>query len=204
MVDGGALVAASKLVRSGRLSQLASAWAEVDWDNDGLPAVTLAEPSCKADALEELVADMGGAQLVVFAESRQLVDLCAARLGRRGVDHCLVTGAVAGPDRAAAIDAFQAGRRQVILLTFGAGAEGITLTAAPTVAFLQRAWSSTKNLQAEDRIHRPGAERWPSVHVVDLVTRGTIDERRLALVAEKGDVLEDLLQDEATLRRLLG
>lgn len=197
MLDEGALVASHPLQRLTRLIQFASAHATLDEGGN----LSLAEPSATLDDLELVVEEMGGRAVVIAAESRQLIELAALRLQKSGVSHGLITGAVAPADRQVTIDRFQAGDLQVVLLTMGAGGEGITLTAADTIVFLQRSFSSVKNVQTEDRIHRIGQRE--AVTVIDIVAVDTVQERVLDVMLQKGARLEEVARDAETLRTWL-
>ena len=199
-LDGGLAVALNPLTVHARLSQLASSWAEVDEEGN----VSMALPSNKVDALVELAEEMAGRPFVVFAESRQLIDLADAALEKVGLRVGRVTGAEGAMERESHVQAFQAGDRDVMLCTFGAGSEGITLTRADTIVFMQRAWSSIQNQQAEDRVHRRGSERHERVHVIELRSLGTVDERRAEAWGEKADRQQEVLRDDEVVRRLLG
>lgn len=197
-LKSGVLIADNPLMKVLRLVQLASAYGDVDAGGN----LTLTEPSCKIDALVEfLEEEMAGDSLVVFAESVQLLRLVAARLDKLGVGWAAVTGDVVGEARQASIDAFQSGEKQVILCSYGAGSEGITLTRASTVARLQRSWSLIKNAQSEDRVHRAGQTR--DVTVVDFIAHDTVESRVRAAVENKEARLEELVRDEATLKAWL-
>jgi len=198
-VNGGTLVAANALTATLRLRQLASAYGAIQTTGGtGDPLalaeqqVRLEEPSSKLDVLEEVLAELGERQAVIFAESSQLIDLAAARVGERGVR---ITGAVPEGERATNISAFQDGKVQYILVTTGAGGEGITLTAADTAIFLQRPWSAVQNAQAEDRLHRVGQEA-QSVTYIDLVTTDTVEERVFDALRKKEARLQDVVRDE--------
>jgi SNF2 family DNA or RNA helicase len=203
-IDGGTLVAENSLVASLRLRQLASSFGEVtstiNWKSDSNPdammdaietQVKLTEPSSKLDELEVALAELGDRQVVIYAESEQLIRLAAARLpeGTFG----LVTGAVAIPDRDKAVEAFQAGQLRSMLIN-AAGGEGITLTAADVMIFLQRPWSSIKNKQAEDRIHRIG-QTGQSVTYIDLVAVDTVEEAVFEALERKWQRLQNVVQD---------
>ncbi len=137
-LKGGDVVAATNgLVRMTRLSQFASAFAEVDEEGK----VKLAEPSNKLTALMEILDEAEGEQVVVFAESRQLIELAAIKLDKAKISFGEIHGNVPPEVRQLNIDAFQAGDLRVMLVTMGAGGEGITLTAARIAVFLQRSWS---------------------------------------------------------------
>jgi SNF2 family DNA or RNA helicase len=209
-VEGGSLVATNGLTAALRLRQLASAYGEVisvtDWAGLSLDdpeqlhdavdkQVRLSEPSSKLDVLEEVLDELGEQQAVIFAESRQLIELAAARLEARGAQFGLITGAVGAEERATTVARFQEGDLQYILATVAAGGEGITLTAASTAIFLQRPWSAVLNAQAEDRLHRIG-QKAASVTYIDLVTKDTIEESVFEALRVKAQRLQDVVRDE--------
>lgn len=190
-LEGGIIAATNPLTHMTRLSQFSCAFAEVDEDNN----VSLKDPSNKVDALVEILEEAEGEQVVVFAESRQLIELAATKLEKVGIRFGLVTGAIHPQERQDNIDAFQNGQLRVMLVTLGAGGEGITLTAARIAVFLQRSWSMVKNKQAEDRIHRPGQEG-NVVEIIDIVTPNTIEEYRALKLADKEDRLQEVVRDD--------
>jgi SNF2 family DNA or RNA helicase len=192
-LDGGTGMALSQLTLATRLTQMASAFGEINEDGD----LRLCAPSSKIDELVELLAEMGEEPLVVFAQSRQLIGLAATRLEREGISYSQIVGGQSEDERTKGEQDFTEGRVRVILLTMGAGAEALSLTRASTVCFLQRSWSLVQNLQAENRNHRPGQEN--KVVIVDLVTPGTIEEAQQEAIRAKGERLEEIVQD----RRLL-
>jgi SNF2 family DNA or RNA helicase len=194
------LVAPDPLVQLTRLTQFASASAEVDEAG----RVRLTAPSAKVDDLVELLAELGDEPLVVAAESRQLIELAAERLRRERVSHGLVTGAVAPVDRATSVRRFQDGGIRVILLTLAAGSEGLTLTRASRMLFMQVSYSPMVNHQAEGRIRRFGSEIHDSIQYIQQLAPGTVEERREAVIAGKEGRVEELWRDREVLLRLLG
>lgn len=197
---GDLLVAPNPLAQLMRLNQLASASASVT--EDGI--VTLESPSPKVDDLVDLLEEMGDEPLVVAAVSRQLIELAAERLTKLNIPHGLVTGAQSGYERGQAVTRFQDGRDRVILLTLGAGAEGLTLTRASRMLFMQESYSEVQNAQARDRVHRIGSEIHAAVQIIVQITPGTVEETRREIVTTKAMRMEEVVRDEETLRRLLG
>lgn len=161
------------------------------------PSWTVAE---LLEVLEERPLD----QVVVFSSSRQLVGLAAEALAEAGVTYTEVVGGQSQKDRDRAISTFQAGGARVILVVTGAGGVGITLTAANTAVFLSRPWSLVEALQAEDRLHRIGAEVHESITIVDIVSKGTVDQAIRARLVEKAEQLGDVLKDPRVAREVLG
>lgn len=194
------LVAKTTIEQFTRLLQFAAAAAEIDENGK----VRLTGASSKVDDLVDLLGELGERPLVVAAESRQLIELAAERLRRERVSHGLVTGALSPYERAENVRRFQAGHLRAMLLTLGAGAEGITLTRADTMLFMQRSPRPLLNSQGEDRIYRIGSEIHEGIQIIEQVTPGTVEERRREQLEAKGIRIEDVLQDEAALRRLLG
>lgn len=199
-LEGGVMVAASPLVQLTRLLQFASSSATI---NDA-GEVKLALPSSKVDDLVDYLEELGEEPLVVTAESKQLINLAARRLSDIRISFGLVTGDQSPVERQRAVKRFQEGSDRVILMTLGAGAEGLTLTRASRILFMQRSWSMIRNKQAEDRIHRIGAEGHQVIQVIEQITPDTVEERRLSVLAEKDERAEEVLRDRIVLARLLG
>lgn len=195
------LVAANPLSQLIRLNQFAAAHAEVDEEGQ----MTLTSPSAKVDDLVDLLEEMGPDEpLVVAAVSRQLIELAAEKLKKLNIPFGLITGAQSQYERDQAVQRFQNGHIRVVMLTLGAGAEGITLTRSRTMLFMQTSYSEVQNQQARDRVHRIGSERHDAIRIIEQVTPGTIEERRQELLATKQMRMEEVIRDRETLAKLLG
>jgi len=193
------LTGANPLVKNMRLMQLASAMLEPTDGGDW----RLIEPSSKLDMMDELVEDMEGEPLVVFAMSRQLIELASARLTKHKIDHRLITGSIPQHQRVSNIDDFQSGKVPVMLATMGAGGVGITLTAAHTMLRLQRDWSAVNNSQCEDRIHRIGSEVHDQVTIIDAITPDTVEVHQLDALAGKAANLQEIVRDKQQLAAII-
>jgi SNF2 family DNA or RNA helicase len=177
-----------------RLQQFAVAYARtrsVVKSGEVLEQVVLDEPSTKLDAVMDIIGATN-AQIVVFGQSKQAINLLAARLVKAKIPHGVLTGDTKQADRDLAIQQFQAGKLRVFLSTIKAGGVGITLTAATICVFLDRAWSPSQNKQAEDRLHRLGQKN--AVHIITLVARDTIDRSRNDKIDLKWTWLKQILE----------
>jgi SNF2 family DNA or RNA helicase len=200
-LDQGLLVVTDPLVLVNRLRYVASAMPVL---SEGGEITELTTPSNKIEALLDIVEQMpDGDPVVVFAESRKLVELAGRELEARGLRCGYITGAVSSQLRAVTVEEFQAGKLDAVLCTTGAGAEGITLTRADTMVFLQRSWSNVANRQAEDRIHRIGASG-EFARIYYLMSSGTVDEAVEAAAARKEGWLQEVVRDRDRLRALIG
>lgn len=192
-VNDDFLIANDPLSLLTRLSQAASATPVVE----DLEVIALDEPSNKIKAVQEILGEMEEhRQLVVFAQSRKLIELLSAKLTAKGQDHIQVTGAVDPGRRDIDIQRFQKGEVRVALATLSAGGTGIDLYAADTAVFMQRGYSYGDSLQAEARIYRNGQEA-ERVHIIDLVSTGTVDEAVIEALQSKGEMAEQILRDKA-------
>jgi hypothetical protein len=147
-----------------------------------------------------------GEPLVVFARHREVQHAVTARFPR--ALHLL--GEDTLDKREAAIAAFQeTGGPQLIVCATRVAAQGITLTRASNVAFLELEWTPAMHDQAEDRCHRIGQR--DAVTAWYLLAADTIDETMARLIQSKratvaavtdGRVLEADGLVEAVIREL--
>ena len=130
-----------------------------------------------------------GEPLVVFAEH---VAMQRAML-ERFPDAVHILGADSSHERQRAVDAFQCeDGPQLIVCSMRAASQGITLTRASNVAFLELDWTPARHDQAEDRLHRIGQDS--AVTAWYLLAPDTIDET-MAQVLERKRSLIDAVTD---------
>lgn len=151
------------------------------------------DPSSKLDACMDLIRNTDRS-VVVFTQFKDVVYNLQARLNKDKTTWCAITGDVAKPERDRAVEMFQARQRQVFIGTIGAAREGISLTAASTEIFIDRAWSPSWNRQAEDRCHRIGQS--DGVQIYDIIARNTIDLGRHQTIQQKWIWLQKLFGDK--------
>ncbi len=209
-VEGGTLTAPNVLQRTLRLLQLASAYGEMEfYENPKKPGeildrFKLSAPSSKIDAFMEDLPDFAGQSVIVFAVSKQLINLLSDRLTKAKIKHGLITGDQTELERDNAITNFQSGYTSLILCTIQAGGVGITLSRAGVMAFLQRSWSQVDQIQAENRAQRPGAEEYNDTIVkIDYVCPGSVEESVIKRLAGKGENLENIVRDRDAIRKML-
>ncbi len=206
--DGNMLVTTSPLVRMTRLLQFASSYAEIEYEwnerrQENDEHVKLIDPSCKISAFLDDLDDFGDDSIVVFAVSKQLINMLSEKLEKKGIEHGMITGDQNTDQRQHHMDRFQRGETKLMLCTIAAGGTGITLTKARVAVFLQRSWSMIDNIQAEARVHRIGSEQHESVAIIDYITAGTVEETVIGAVEQKSERLEEILRDRELLKRTI-
>ena len=140
--------------------------------------------------------DNTGGPIVVFCHHKDVLNgilehLTASKDYKR-LKVGRIDGSVKAQNRQQLVEDFQAGRLDVMLCNTMAAKEGITLTAADTVLFVEREWVPTDEEQAEDRVYRIGQES-QSVHAVYLSVSNTIDEHFDRVVEGKRQVVKAVL-----------
>jgi SWI/SNF-related matrix-associated actin-dependent regulator 1 of chromatin subfamily A len=139
--------------------------------------------------------EITGKQLVVFAHHTDVLR-DTANLLRQDKNHKWriggITGDMPAEKRQQNVEAFQNGQLDVILCSTVAAKEGITLTNADTVLFIEREWTPAWEEQAEDRVNRIGQES-QSVQAVFLSVANTIDEKFNHVVENKRAVIQAVL-----------
>jgi SNF2 family DNA or RNA helicase len=128
----------------------------------------------KVAAVVALVAGLmaQGESVVVFTGFVSTARALAAALTWEGQDPLALTGGVPPRQRQSLVDAFQEGRRPVLIATFGTGGLGFTLHRARHVVLVERPWTPGEAEQAEDRCHRIGmgsslTSHWMQLGVAD-------------------------------------
>jgi superfamily II DNA or RNA helicase len=125
-----------------------------------------------------------GEPLVVFARHIEVQQAVLARFPDAA--HLLGKDSIAARD--AAVSAFQSERGpQLLVGATRVAAQGITLTRASNVAFLELEWTPAMHDQAEDRCHRIGQR--DAVTAWYLLAADTIDETMAALIQRKRGIV---------------
>jgi SWI/SNF-related matrix-associated actin-dependent regulator of chromatin subfamily A-like protein 1 len=127
-----------------------------------------------------------GERLVVFARHREIQRAVVERF-----PHALhILGEDTHVARDASLSAFQEADRsdnQLIVCSIEVAGQGLTLTQASNVAFLELDWTPAKHDQAEDRCHRIGQQ--DAVNAWYLLAAGTIDETMATLLERKRAII---------------
>lgn len=208
---GELVIAQNPAVKTLRMVQYSSACVDMKPGDDFEFRARLTDPSNKLDALMDDLPDLieAGESVVVFAVSRQLIEMAEKRLQNRPlsqggpIPYAVIKGNQTTTFRQSQIDAFQDGKVPVILVVLAAGGVGLTLTTGRIAVFLQRSWSFVENSQAEGRVHRIGSEQHEAIQIIDYLSRGTVDETVVAVAEGKAVKLEEIVKDREAIQRLL-
>lgn len=127
--------------------------------------------------------DDPASKVIIFSGYRGMLPLLADALP--GIGHVRYHGEMSTTQKTASQTRFQEDPSVRLLLSTHAGAYGLDLPAANLLVNYDSAWSHGRQSQI-DRRHVRASSRHAVVAVADVVTQGTVEERKLAVSQRKG------------------
>ena len=153
-----------------------------------------AETSAKLEQLMELVADSlaSGHKVLVFSQFVQMLAIIRRCFDAEGLAYCYMDGQT--KDRMAVVREFEeSAHKRVFLISLKTGGTGLNLTSADTVILYDPWWNPMVENQAIDRVHRIGQTN--KVQVFRLISKGTVEEKILALQQSKLAMFEAVISE---------
>lgn len=152
----------------------------------GLPSLDAGatKGSGKLEVLEQILVGRGHPSLVL-AYYKNTAAAIARMCEQVGLRYATLGSASSKKQRLDTVRRFQAGDFDVLIGSIEVVAEGLTLTKADTVIFVERHWRPSRNEQAMRRVHRIGQDR--PVTCIELRTPKSLDLGMTALLEGKSD-----------------
>ena len=133
-----------------------------------------------------------GHRVLIFSQFTSFLARLGQQLDQRDIDYAYLDGSTR--NRGDAVDQFRSGDAPVFLISLRAGGFGLTLTEADYVFLLDPWWNPAVEAQAVDRAHRIGQDK--NVMVYRMVSKGSIEEKVLALQQQKVEMFAALTEDD--------
>ncbi|MCC7257949.1 MAG: DEAD/DEAH box helicase [Gammaproteobacteria bacterium] len=152
--------------------------------------------SAKLDCLLELASEIieEGHSMLVFSQFTTMLDIIGLALTRAKLPWRMITGETRIADRTRLVKEFQdSPQPELFLLSLKAAGTGLTLTKADYVIIYDPWWNPAVERQAIDRTHRIGQDK--PVMAYRLAVSGTVEEKILALQAEKAELFAQVMAD---------
>jgi hypothetical protein len=174
-IEGRSIEAASPLIATGKLAQLANGFLYDEGADDPVPVHSL-----KIDWLRELVESLDGEPLLIAYEF--IEDLRAIRRAFGEVP--ALGGLTSAHEASQLIAAWNEGKLPLLAFHPASAGHGLNLQhGGSRMAWLSPSWSAELTEQAIARIYRPGQTGHVTVHVC--VAAGTVDEMKRDRVINK-------------------
>ncbi|WP_281615109.1 DEAD/DEAH box helicase [Flammeovirga sp. SubArs3] len=142
----------------------------------------------------------GGHRALIFSQFVGFLHIIKDALDKEGISYQYLDGSTTLSNRKKGIEAFQNGEGDVFLISLKAGGTGLNLTAADYVIHMDPWWNPAVEDQATDRAHRIGQTR--PVTVYRMITKDSIEEKMIALHADKRELADDLLSGTSKASKL--
>lgn len=165
------------------------------------PALFIPEYDGSAGKLEQVkdlvtAARENGRRVLLFSQFTGMLDIIKGELGKLGFESFYLRGSTPPKERLAMVDAFNAGEKDVFLISLKAGGTGLNLTGADTVILYDLWWNPAVEEQAAGRAHRIGQRK--VVEVWRMIAEGTIEERMDLLQQDKRELFQKVIQGNET------
>ena len=143
----------------------------------------------KSKWLIEYIKENKNMPLIIFSQFTSYLKLLKEDFTKANIKSEMIIGEISKDNRTRAINNFQNGKANVILINIKAGGVGITLDRAETTIFVDRSFLPSDNEQAEARMSltakNAGNENAKIKEVIDLVAEDSIDERVHKLINKR-------------------
>ena len=159
---------------------------------EGLAEIMREAGMRKVSAASEFIDDLlqAGDPVVVFAHHKDVV----AELEKLLMAHkpVIVVGDTSRAKRDMAIADFQSGKTKLIIGNIAAMSEGVDLSAADTIVFVECTWSTSALEQASSRVENINKSGIPPVIYI-LTIRASLDHTVLAKVLKKLNIVNQII-----------
>ncbi|MFT4145960.1 MAG: DEAD/DEAH box helicase, partial [Mobilitalea sp.] len=152
--------------------------------------------SGKLDLLMEVIPEAitNDHRILVFSQFTSMLRLIENELKDLDISYFYLEGSTATEDRNDYVKRFNAGEGKVFLISLKAGGTGLNLTGADTVIHYDPWWNPAVEDQATDRAYRIGQQN--KVHVMKLITKGTIEEKIYKLQRKKKELSDSIISSK--------
>ena len=161
------------------------------------PSMFLENYEGRSGKMDELIESVqtfreNGKRMLIFSQFTSMHSLIMKELDDLGIDYFYLDGKTKAEDRVLMSERFNAGEKDVFLISLRAGGTGLNLTGADTVILFDLWWNPAVEDQAAGRAHRFGQKE--VVQVIRFITEGTIEEKIYELQQKKRELVSQIIQ----------
>ena len=150
-----------------------------------------------------------GHRVLLFSQFTRMLDIIKSELEKTPIftpdgkiaEYFYLTGATKSKERMEMTEMFNAGERELFLISLKAGGVGLNLTGANVVIHYDPWWNPSIMDQASDRAHRYGQKS--NVQVFNLVAKNSIEEKIMDLQDKKRDLIDSIITEGGSFLNLL-
>jgi SNF2 family DNA or RNA helicase len=152
--------------------------------------------SGKLDLLMEIISEgiANDHRILVFSQFTSMLKIIEDSLKDLELSYFYLEGNTPTATRNDYVKRFNSGEGKVFLISLKAGGTGLNLTGADTVIHYDPWWNPAVEDQATDRAYRIGQKN--KVHVMKLITKGTIEEKIYKLQKKKRKLSDSIMNSK--------
>lgn len=133
--------------------------------------VGLKEKSAYFEILEDLLEDLNGQQVIIFAHFHITIDLLRAFIAGKNKTFCELHGRIADKNKREAVVGFKAGKYEILIANAKSAGVGLDFQHCNNVIFFELDYEVDSFWQGQDRVHRPGQTK--AVNIFVFVAKNT-------------------------------
>ena len=155
--------------------------------------------SGKFELLQEIIENAieGNHRILLFSQFTSMLAMIKEMLDGLDISYYYLDGSTPIEERGDMVNNFNSGNTDVFLISLKAGGTGLNLTGADMVIHFDPWWNPAVEQQATDRAYRIGQQN--VVHVMKLITKGTIEEKISKLQDKKRELIDGVIKPGETL-----
>jgi superfamily II DNA or RNA helicase len=152
--------------------------------------------SGKLDLLMEVIPEAiaNDHRILVFSQFTSMLRIVEEELIDMNIPYFYLEGSTPTEERNESVKRFNNGEGKVFLISLKAGGTGLNLIGADTVIHYDPWWNPAVEEQATDRVYRIGQQN--KVHVMKLITKGTIEEKIFKLQRKKKELSDSIISSK--------
>lgn len=150
----------------------------------------------KLEILIDIINQEKERKILVFSQFTKVLHIIAERLEKEGISYSYLDGKTDAKDRIKLVEEFNSSKKnRIFLISLKAGGTGLNLTSASMVVHFDPWFNPAIEDQASDRAHRIGQKN--VVDVIKLISRGTVEEKVIAMQENKKELIEDIINSNS-------
>lgn len=143
-------------------------------------------------------------KLVIFTKFRPVLDALRARFQKIGMSSYELSGAIKQTDRQGVVNEWSNSKQATPLVCMlQVAGVGLNLVAARHELFVDKLIVPKLNQQAVDRCHRIGQSTTQPVTVIELIAKGTKEERVEQILRQKNKIFNDVIEGTGVIQKIL-
>jgi SNF2 family DNA or RNA helicase len=148
---------------------------------------------------KEIMSDKGdqpGEPLVIFTQFRRVQEAMVNRLSKEGYPSFILNGDTPTHLRVENVRCWaEHNEPSAMVAMLQVAGVGLNMTAASKCIFLDKLFVPKLNEQAEDRLHRIGADKTKPIQIIQIVVRNSIEHRIETILRRKKKLFDTLVEE---------